>query len=133
MEFALKLGSADEVVVVAPGDAHPLPDLPLVSVSGTELGRVLRGELPHAYASARRQLESDPGAGQPTAALVVPLRVGGRIFVCLTLLAAGADAFTRADIALAQQLADLIAPHLELLRRASMSSPPVAPGWRRRP
>jgi GAF domain-containing protein len=64
---------------------------------------------------------------------VVPLRVGGRIFGCLTLLAAGADAFTRADIALAQQLADVIAPHLELQRRASLSSPPVAPGWRRRP
>ncbi len=133
MEFSLKLGDADEVVVVAPGDAHPLPDLPLMSVAGTELGRVLRGELPHAYASARRHLETELGAGQPTAALVVPLRVAGRIFGCLTLLAAGADAFTRADIALAQQLADLLAPHLELLRRASMSTPPVAPGWRRRP
>lgn len=133
MEFSLRLGEADEVVIVAPGDARPLPDLPLMSVAGTELGRVLRGELPHAYASARRQLEADLSAGQPTAALVVPLRVGGRIFGCLTLLAAGADAFTRADIALAQQLADVLAPHLELLRRASLSSPPVAPGWRRRP
>jgi GAF domain-containing protein len=133
MEFALKLGEVDEVVVVLPGDARPLPDLPLMSVAGTELGRVLRGELPHAYASARRQLEVEIGAGQPTAALVVPLRVGGRIFGCLTLLAAGADAFTRADIALAQQLADVLAPHLDLLRRASLSSPPVAPGWRRRP
>lgn len=133
MEFSLRLGEADEVVILAPGDAHPLPDLPIVSVAGTELGRVLRGELPHAYASARRQLEREGGGGQPTAALVVPLRVGGRIFGCLTLLAAGADAFTRADIALAQQLADVVAPHLELLRRASMSSPPVAPGWRRRP
>jgi hypothetical protein len=133
MEFSLRLGEADEVVIVAPGDARPLPDLPLVSVAGTELGRVLRGELPHAYASARRQLEHELGPGQPTAALVVPLRVAGRIFGCLTLLAAGADAFTRADIALAQQLADVLAPHLELLRRASMSTPPVAPGWRRRP
>ena len=133
MEFSLRLGEADEVVIVAPGDARPLPDLPLVSVAGTELGRVLRGELPHAYASARRQLETEPGAGHPTAALVVPLRLAGRIFGCLTLLAAGADAFTRADIALAQQLADVLAPHLELLRRASLSTPPVAPGWRRRP
>ena len=133
MEFALRLGEADEVVIVAPGDARPLPDLPLMSVAGTELGRVLRGELPHAYASARRQLEAEKAGGQPTAALVVPLRVGGRIFGCLTLLAAGADAFTRADIALAQQLADVLAPHLELLRRASLSTPPVAPGWRRRP
>lgn len=133
MEFALRLGEADEVVIVAPGDARPLPDLPLMSVVGTELGRVLRGELPHAYASARRQLETEKAGGQPTAALVVPLRVGGRIFGCLTLLAAGADAFTRADIALAQQLADVIAPHLELQRRASLSTPPVAPGWRRRP
>ena len=133
MEFALRLGEADEVVIVASGDSRPLPDLPLVSVAGTELGRVLRGELPHAYASARRQLEHELGAGQPTAALVVPLRVGGRIFGCLTLLAAGADAFTRADIALAQQLADVVAPHLELIRRASLSPSPVSPGWRRRP
>jgi len=133
MEFSLKLGEGDEVVILAPGDSRPLPDVPLVSVAGTELGRVLRGELPHAYASARRQLEQELGPGQPTAALVVPLRVAGRVFGCLTLLAAGADAFTRADIALAQQLADVVAPHLELLRRASMSSPPVAPGWRRRP
>jgi hypothetical protein len=133
MEFALRLGEADEVVIVAAGDSRPLPDLPLVSVTGTELGRVMRGELPHAYASARRQLDSEAGPGQPTAALVVPLRVAGRIFGCLTLLAAGADAFTRADIALAQQLADVLAPHLELLRRASLATPPVAPGWRRRP
>ncbi len=133
MEFALRLGEADEVVIVAPGDARPLPDLPLMSVAGTELGRVLRGELPHAYASARRQLEAEKAGGQPTAALVVPLRVAGRIFGCLTLLAAGADAFTRADIALAQQLADVVAPHLELTRRGSLSSPPVSPSWRRRP
>jgi len=133
MEFSLRRGDEDEVVIVAPGDARPLADVPIISVAGTELGRVLRGELPHAYASARRQLEREGGAGQPTAALVVPLRVGGRIFGCLTLLAAGADSFNRADIALAQQLADVVAPHLELLRRASLSSPPVAPGWRRRP
>lgn len=132
MEFALKLGEADEVVIVSPGDARPLPDLPLRSVVGTDLGRVLRGELPYAYASARRQLEREVSPGQPTAALVVPLRVAGRIFGCLTLLAAGADAFTRADIALAQQLADVVAPHLELMRRASMSPAPPAPGWRRR-
>ncbi len=133
MEFSLKLGEADEVVIVSPGDARPLPDVPLVSVAGTELGRVLRGELPHAYASARRQLERETGPTRPTAALVVPLRVGGRIFGCLTLLAAGADAFTRADIALAQQLADVVAPHLELLRRAALSPSPLAQGWRRRP
>lgn len=132
MEFSLRLGEADEVVVLAPGEARPLPDLPLVSVAGTELGRVLRGELPYAYASARRQLETEFNAGQPTAALVVPLRVAGRIFGCLTLLAAGADAFTRADIALAQQLADVVAPHLELIRRASLTPAPPVPGWRRR-
>lgn len=132
MELSLRLGEADEVVVLPPGEARSLLDLPLVSVAGTELGRVLRGELPYAYASARRQLESEFGAGQPTAALVVPLRVAGRIFGCLTLLAAGADAFTRADIALAQQLADVVAPHLELIRRAALAPAPPAPGWRRR-
>jgi hypothetical protein len=58
--------------------------------------------------------------------------VAGRVFGGVTLLAAGLESFTRADIALAQQLADLIAPHLELLRRASMAPSPVAPAWRRR-
>jgi hypothetical protein len=33
----------------------------------------------------------------------------------------------------AQRLADVIAPHLELLRRAAMLPPPFRPGWKRTP
>jgi hypothetical protein len=33
----------------------------------------------------------------------------------------------------AQQLADLVAPHLELLRRAAIAPPPMIPGWKRAP
>jgi GAF domain-containing protein len=133
IEFSLRFGDEEHVVVMGPGETKPLADLPLMRIAGTELGRVLSGEIPHAFATARRPL--DPAAqdpAQPTAVLLVPLRVAGRVFGGLTLLAAGLESFTRADIALAQQLADVIAPHLELLRRASMAPSPVAPAWRRR-
>jgi hypothetical protein len=33
----------------------------------------------------------------------------------------------------AQQLADLIAPHFEILRRSAVSPAPFIPGWKRTP
>jgi hypothetical protein len=41
--------------------------------------------------------------------------------------------FGRGDVEIAQQLADLVAPHLELIRRAAMAPPPMMPGWKRAP
>ena len=131
-EFAIRLGREEEVVVFEPGETRPLSQLPGMRYTGTELGRVLDGELGNAFAEARRK-GNDPvhGATQPTAALVVPLRVGGRVFGTMTLLATGGQSFTRADVSLAQQLADVLAPHLELLRQGALPTRPSAQPWRR--
>lgn len=120
LEFAIRVGREAEAVVLSPGEARPLSDLPPVDVSGTELGRVLRSEITHALAAASQP--TDPGAGTPSAALVVPLRVGGRVLGTMTLVATGDASFGQADVVLAQQLADVAAPHLELYRRAALSS-----------
>jgi GAF domain-containing protein len=131
-EFAIRLGSEEEVVVFEPGETGPLSKLPVMRYTGTELGRVLDGELGNAFAEARRKGD-DPrhGTAQPTAALVVPLRVGGRVFGTMTLLATGGQSFTRADVSLAQQLADVLAPHLELLRQGALPTRPSGQAWRR--
>ena len=120
LEFALRVGREAEVVVLVPGEGRSLSDLPAVDVSGTELGRVLQSEITHALAAASQPSDSDAGA--PSAALVVPLRVAGRVLGTMTLFATGDTSFGQADVLLAQQLADIAAPHLELHRRAALSS-----------
>jgi hypothetical protein len=131
-EFAIRLGSEAEVVVFEPGETQPLAKLPVMRYTGTELGRVLDGELGNAFAEAhRKDGNAQGGTAQPTAALVVPLRVGGRVFGTMTLVATGGQSFTRADVSLAQQLADLLAPHLELLRQGALPTRPSAQAWRR--
>jgi len=102
------------------GDGRPLSDLPAIDVSGTELGRVLESQISNALAAASQP--SDPAAGRLSAALVVPLRVAGRVLGTMTLFATGDTSFGQADVLLAQQLADIAAPHLELHRRAALSS-----------
>lgn len=131
-EFAIRLGSEEEVVVFEPGETRPLSQLPAMRYGGTELGRVLDGELGNAFAEARRKpTDSEEGVAQPSAALVVPLRVGGRVFGTMTLLASGGQSFTRADVSLAQQLADILAPHIELLRQGALPTRPSGQAWRR--
>jgi len=49
----------------------------------------------------------------------------------MTLLATGKQSFTRADVSLAQQLADVIAPHLELLRQGRAPARTSSQAWRR--
>ncbi len=120
LEFALRVGRGAEVVVLTPGDGRPLSDLPAIDVSGTELGRVLESQITNALAAASQP--SDPAAGRLSAALVVPLRVAGRVLGTMTLFATGDTSFGQADVLLAQQLADIAAPHLELHRRAALSS-----------
>ncbi len=133
-EFALRLGGDEEVVVFEPGETRPLSQLPVMRYAGTELGRVLDGELSHAFAEARRPgtaPSSDQPASQPSAAVVVPLRVGGRVFGTMTLLATGPQSFTRADVSLAQQLADVLAPYLELMRQGRVPARASSQAWRR--
>lgn len=121
LHFALQLTEEDRVAIVAPGEARALPDLPLTPVAGTGLGRVVRGEL--ANLTVRAEQRSD---------LIVGLRVGGRVIGAMV-LTGDASRFGRGDVETAQQLADLVAPHLELLRRAAVAPPPMMPGWKRAP
>jgi hypothetical protein len=51
----------------------------------------------------------------------------------LLLTAAPAAVLNPAHLGPAQRLADVIAPHLELLRRAAMLPAPFRPGWKREP
>jgi hypothetical protein len=122
LHFALRLSEGDRVVLLDPGERKPLPDLASVPVAGIALGQVLQGELPHLFALARGE-----------ARLIVPLRVGGRVHGALVLTAAPPAVLNRAHVEPAQRLADVIAPHLELLRRAAMLPPPFRPGWKREP
>lgn len=122
LHFALRLSEGDRVVLLDPGERKPLPDLASVPVAGTALGQVLQGELPHFFALA-----------QGEARLIVPLRVAGRVHGALVLTAAPPAVLNRAHVEPAQRLADVIAPHLELLRRAAMLPPPFRPGWKREP
>lgn len=121
VSFALKLAEGDWVVQLQPGESRHLSDLPLVPVMGTVLGQVVRGELADA-------LEESP---QGTV-LMVPLRAAGRTIGALVLAAKGFNALGRSDIAPAQQLANLVAPYLDLARRAAtLPAPPFIPGWKR--
>jgi hypothetical protein len=124
LEFAVRLTDEGRVAVVRPGAVTPLADLPQEPVEGTGVASVVRGEVPYLLTS-----QDDPNG--PLSVLVVPLRVGGKVFGAMAMTAKGAAPFTRTDMALAQQLADLAAPHLDLARRMGGQAPPFAPGWKR--
>ncbi len=122
LRFAIRLSEGDRVVLLEPGETRPLPDLPSIPVAGTALSQVLHGELAHAFALV-----------QGEARLIVPLRVAGRIHGALVLTAGHPAILREAHADPARQLANLIAPHLELLRRAALLPPPYLPGWKRTP
>jgi hypothetical protein len=122
MRFAVRLSEGDRVVLLEPGERRPLPDLALVPVAGTALAQVLHGEIPASFALVSGE-----------ARLVVPLRVAGRVHGALVFTAAPPAVLNQAHTRVAQQLADVVAPHLELLRRAAVLPPPFRPGWKREP
>ena len=105
LAFAL-LTEGNQVILLEPGEHRALADLPSASVTGTEVGRVLEGQVPYAFAEAR-------GASR----LIVPLRVAGRVHGALILKKAPASVLTESHLGPAQRLADIVAAHLELLRR----------------
>jgi hypothetical protein len=109
LTFALRLTEGDRVIVLQPGERRALPDLPLVVVTGTALARVLQGQATHSFAQARGRSR-----------LMVPLRVAGRIHGALVFDAALPAALAESHLESAQRLADIVAAHLELLRRAAM-------------
>lgn len=122
MWFALVLGDASRVAMVAPGERRKLPDLPQTATGETPLGRVLRGETASALTDERGRTE-----------LIVPLRVAGRVIGAMILVAQQEGMFGGGDEEIARQLADAVAPHLELLRRDAVAPTPPMPGWKRSP
>jgi hypothetical protein len=123
IEFAVRLGDDARVAIIKPGDATPLADLPQAPIEGTGVAKVLRGEVPYL-------LSEGQGRGDQASILVVPLRAGGHILGAIAMTGAAAAPLSRTDLAVAQQLADLIAPHFEILRRTAVP-PPFIPGWKR--
>lgn len=120
LTFALRLSEGDRVILLEPGERRALPDLPSIPVTGTALARVIQGQVPHAFAQARGESR-----------LIVPLRVAGRVHGALVFSAAAPAALAELHLDAAQRLADIVAAHLELLRRAAMLPPPYVPGWKR--
>jgi hypothetical protein len=120
MHFALRLSEGDRVVLLQPGESRALPDLPLVPVGGTALAAVLQGEIPNSFLLAEGE-----------ARLVVPLRVAGRVHGAMVLTARHPAILREVHLRPAQQLADVIAAHLELLRRTALLPPPYLPGWKK--
>jgi GAF domain-containing protein len=116
LTFALRLTEGDRVILVKPGERRSLPSLPLVPVAGTPLSGVLRGELPRAFMNAGGKTR-----------LVVPLRVAGQVHGALVFSASSPATLTEAHVSPAQRLADIVAAHLELLRRAAVAEPSRAP------
>jgi hypothetical protein len=120
IRYAIRLREGDRVVLLEPGERRPLPDLPLIPVAGTSLGQVLAGGLPSAFALVEGE-----------ARLIVPLRVGGRVHGALVMTAVAPAVLREVHVHAAQRLADVVAPHLELLRRAALLPPPYLPGWKK--
>lgn len=113
MTFALRTGVGDRVRVFESGDERELPQLPEEDWAERFASEVLRGELPYA-------LESDEAGG--SSGVTVPLRSSNTILGALVVVR-GSGSYGRAEAAMAQQLADIIAPYLELLRRSVVDSP----------
>jgi hypothetical protein len=109
--IALRLTEGDQVILLEAGERRTLPELPLVPVTDSALARVLQGKAPHALAQA-----------QGGSRLIVPLRVAGKVHGALVFIAAAPAKLAEAHLDRAQRLADIVAAHLELLRRASAAS-----------
>jgi hypothetical protein len=122
LTLAIRLTDPDRVVLVEPGETKHWADLPLVPIAGTPLGRVLSGEVADVVTESPKATE-----------LIVPLRAASRTMGALVLAARGFGTIGRSDVAPVQQLADLVAPYVELVRRAVMLPAPVSPGWKRVP
>ena len=111
VRFALRLGD-DRYVRVEPGDVRPISSLTTEPLESTDLATVLSG------------LAAFLVHGEDGADLAVPLRVAGRVVGALELLG-GAPGATGHPVTAAQLIADLLAPHLELMRRSAL---PAADG-----
>ena len=116
LTFALRLAEGDRVILLEPGERRAIFDLPLVPVAGTALAPVFEGHVPHAFAQDRGKSR-----------LIVPLRVAGRVHGALVFTAAPPTPLAESHLDPAQRLADIVAAHLELLRRAVPARSAPAP------
>lgn len=102
--FILRMG-ATEAVALEPGESRPLLDLPLIPLDGAPFTPVLLAEAPFLLR---------PGGDDEQ--LILPLRVGGRTFGVMVLTGPAGGRLAAVTLT-AQQVADILAPHLELVRR----------------
>ncbi len=102
--FILRMGTT-EAVALEPGESRPLLDLPLIPIEGTPFAAVLLGEAPFLL---RPGVEDEQ--------LILPLRVGGKPFGVMVLSGPAGGRLAAVTLT-AQQVADIVAPHLELVRR----------------
>lgn len=105
-QFVLRFGDGRFVVVPA-GDLRPFSALPSSEIDGSGLEGLFDGSAPFLV------------AGHEGTDLLVPLRVAGRVVGALELLGATPGASGH-PVSSAQLFADLIAPHLELVRRGAL-------------
>lgn len=106
--FVLRFGEGRFVTVEA-GDLRPLAALPSSEIDGSGLEGLFAGSAPFLV------------AGEAGTELLVPLRVAGRVVGALELSGAEPGAAGH-PVTAAQLFADLIAPHLELVRRAAVDA-----------
>jgi hypothetical protein len=111
LEFVLQLADGTRVALLRPGERRAI----LASVADTPLARILAGE------SSKAVLE-----GHGESQLVVPLRGGGRVHGAMVFSASTGE-LKRVHLNVAQQLADIGAAHVELLRGAVIRTPPTVP------
>jgi hypothetical protein len=114
--FALRMTQNDRVALLEPGERRTLASLPLISVTGTALARTLRGDLPCAFVQSGGEKR-----------MIVPLRVAGRVYGALIFSAGPAGELNEHHVVPAQHLADIVAAHLELIRRGAMLPHPSVP------
>lgn len=112
LRVALRLGE-DRFVVLEPGDVRPITSLAPEPLDGTDLATVLSG------------VASFLVFGPDGTDLAVPVRVAGRVVGALDLLG-GAPGAGGHPVTAAQLVADLLAPHFELLRRSALPAPTAA-------
>ncbi len=105
VRFALRTLDPQSVIMLVPGDQRPFEELPQVPVSHSSVASVIAGEVAHAVIGAGLEVE-----------LVFPLRLNARVTGAMILSTSTPDAFTRVHLALAQQVADMIAPWIALQR-----------------
>jgi hypothetical protein len=113
VRFALRLGD-DRFVRIEAGEVRPISSLTAEPLDSTDLATVLSG------------LAAFLVHGEKGTDLAVPLRVAGRVIGALELLG-GAPGATGHPVTAAQLVADLLAPHLELVRRSALPAPVPRP------